>query len=225
MDGRVKLVATVSKASRAFIFFILLWRDVYLYEVADTFLSGTLRLVTVLPLCLLFLSNLAGMVTTFTSPHHRTKKRLKAILNLDKVVEIVLMGYHLGRLTLFSQSQALKEPHIAGILHSVVYFLQCQACTRLTWDDTKSIPTTNNQNQHYTAAQQQPFSSSSSSSSPFQQQQQQQQQYQNGGTTSSSYPTYGQGGFDAYYPSQHDDDDDDDDDVGEFQDYSANYRY
>jgi len=49
-QGRLKLLTTVSKGSRAIIFFILMFRDIHLYEVADQSLKGFFRLVVVTPL-------------------------------------------------------------------------------------------------------------------------------------------------------------------------------
>jgi hypothetical protein len=129
----MKLLTSVSKGSRALIFFLLLWRDVHLYEVADTTLTGVVRLLVVTPLCALFLANLAGVVASLTSPGHSAKKRLKAILNLDKVVEAILICYNFIRLTVWPAKYAPREVFIANILHSVFFLLQSQAFTRVTW--------------------------------------------------------------------------------------------
>lgn len=132
-EGRMKLLTSVSKGSRALIFFLLLWRDVHLYEVADTSLSGVSRLLIVTPLCALFLANLAGVVASLTSPGHSAKKRLKAILNLDKLVEAILICYNFIRLTVWPAKYAPREVFIANTLHSVFFLLQSQAFTRVTW--------------------------------------------------------------------------------------------
>jgi hypothetical protein len=132
-EGRMKLLTSVSKGSRALIFFLLLWRDVHLYEVADTTLTGVVRLPVVTPLCALFLANLAGVVASLTSPGHSAKKRLKAILNLDKLVEAILIAYNFIRLTVWPAKYAPREVFIANTLHSVFFLLQSQAFTRVTW--------------------------------------------------------------------------------------------
>ena len=132
-EGRMKLLTSVSKGSRALIFFLLLWRDVHLYEVADTTLTGVVRLLVVTPLCALFLANLAGVVASLTSPGHSAKKRLKAILNLDKLVEAILIAYNFIRLTVWPAKYAPREVFIANTLHSVFFLLQSQAFTRVTW--------------------------------------------------------------------------------------------
>lgn len=132
-QGRMKLLTSVSKGSRALIFFILMWRDVHLYEVADQTFKGIVRLVTVVPLLLLFIANLAGAVSSVTSPSHSAKKRLKAILNLDKLVESIMILYSFFRLTIFPSKYTPREIYIANTLHSVFFILQSQAFTRLTW--------------------------------------------------------------------------------------------
>jgi hypothetical protein len=101
--------------------------------VADQTYKGLLRLVTVIPLLLLFISNLAGAVASITSPSHSAKKRLKAILNLDKLVEMLIILFNFGRLTLFPSQYTPREIYIANTLHSVFFILQSQAFTRLTW--------------------------------------------------------------------------------------------
>jgi len=131
--GRFKLMTSVSRGSRALIFFILMWRDVHLYEVADQTFKGIFRLFTVVPLLMLFIGNLAGAVASVTSPSHSAKKRLKAILNLDKLVEAFMILYSFARLTIFPSKFTPREIYIANTLHSVFFILQSQAFTRLTW--------------------------------------------------------------------------------------------
>jgi hypothetical protein len=165
-EGRVKLMSSVSKGSRALIFFILMWRDVYLFDVADQFIKGSFRKGIVR--CILtsvFIGNLAGAVISVTSPAgHSTKNRLKAILNLDKAVEIGLLLWNFGRVTLFPSKYVPREIFIAGILHSIVFIIQCQAFTRVTWDE-KVAPLQQQQQQNQNNQQQQ-------TSGEYQQQQQ-----------------------------------------------------
>eukprot|EP00534_Pseudo-nitzschia_fraudulenta_P002116 CAMPEP_0201128980 /NCGR_PEP_ID=MMETSP0850-20130426/35392_1 /ASSEMBLY_ACC=CAM_ASM_000622 /TAXON_ID=183588 /ORGANISM="Pseudo-nitzschia fraudulenta, Strain WWA7" /LENGTH=337 /DNA_ID=CAMNT_0047398329 /DNA_START=138 /DNA_END=1151 /DNA_ORIENTATION=+ len=135
-QGRMKLLSSVSKGSRAFIFFFLMWRDIYLFEVADLSMKGSLRkMITRGFLTTVFLGNLAGVVTSVTSQGHSAKNRLKAILNLDKLVETALLLWNLGRITLFPSKFVPREIFVAGTLHSVFFLIQCQAFTRVTWDE------------------------------------------------------------------------------------------
>ena len=138
--GRVKLISTVSKGSRGLIFFVLMWRDIHLFEVADQRLKGLLRLMAVVPLTMLFIGNLSGVIGSLfmsgpsgSSGSHASKKRMKAILNLDKLVEILLLCVYFVRLTFFPSKYIPRELFIAGTLHSVFFLVQLQAFTRIGW--------------------------------------------------------------------------------------------
>lgn len=154
-QGRMKLLTSVSKGSRVLIFFVLMLRDIHLYEVADASRKGISRVVCVTPLIFLFLSNMVGVFASLTNPSHNTKKRLKAILNLDKFLESALMVFYLLRLTVFPPAHIPREIFIANIFHSVFFILQAQAFTRLSWDEAvaPSIGSYATQNNHYS----QPF--------------------------------------------------------------------
>ena len=132
-QGRMKLIASVSRGSRALIFFMIMWRDVHLFELADQGLKGFQRLLVVVPLILLFIGNMAGVVASFTSPSHSSKKRMKAILYLDKVVEGILLIWYFFRLTVFPSKYVPREVYVAKTLHSVLFLVQLQAFTRVTW--------------------------------------------------------------------------------------------
>lgn len=135
-QGRMKLLSSVSKGSRAFIFFILMWRDIYLFDVTDQSIKGSFRKTICRAfLTTVFLGNLAGVVTSVTSQGHSSKNRLKAILNLDKLVETMLLLWNLGRVTLFPSKFVEREIFVAGILHSIFFLIQCQAFTRVNWDE------------------------------------------------------------------------------------------
>lgn len=134
-QGRMKLLASVSRGSRALIFFIVMWRDIHLFELADQSFKGIRRTFTVIPLILLFIGNLAGVVASFTSPSHSSKKRMKAILNLDKLVEVLLLFWYFIRLTIFPTKHVPREIFVAKTLHSVLFLVQLQAFTRVNWDE------------------------------------------------------------------------------------------
>lgn len=121
------------------IFFLLMWRNMHLHERASNIASAGLRLCFTLPMMTLFLLNLIGVISSLAATSHATKKRLKSILNLDKLVEVLLIGYAILRLTLFPSKTVPREIYVGGILHSVVFLLQCQAFTRFSWDD-KAAP-------------------------------------------------------------------------------------
>jgi len=129
----MKLLTSVSKGSRAITFFILMWRNVHLYEVVDQKFKGSLRLIGVFPLTILFVANLAGVVASITSAGHSSKKRLKAILNLDKLMEVFLILSNIFKLLFSTSNLVPRELYISQILHSVFFIIQCQTVTRFVW--------------------------------------------------------------------------------------------
>ena len=98
-DGRMKLLASVSKGSIAIFFFILMWRSVHHFELADQSFQGVTRLLFVIPMIGLFIGNMAGCVAAITTFNQKNsaKKRMKAILNLNKMVELSIFIYNLFR--------------------------------------------------------------------------------------------------------------------------------
>jgi hypothetical protein len=81
----------------------------------------------------MFVGNLAGVIASLTSPGHAAKKRLKAILNLDKLVEALMLIWYFIRLTIAPSKYVPREIFIANTLHSVFFLIQCQAFTRVNW--------------------------------------------------------------------------------------------
>jgi hypothetical protein len=148
--ARMRLLISVAKPSRVLIFLVLMWRIIHLYEVADqTFRVSAKGLATGIfrnlfvrgPLTFLFVANLAGVVVTFTSApgHHVTsKRRLKAILNLDKLLEILLIVQALARLSIFPGNPRTTPPrdvYINNVIYSLFFLLQTHGFTRLNWDE------------------------------------------------------------------------------------------
>jgi hypothetical protein len=110
-----------------------MWRNVHLYEVVDAKYKGTIRYMGVFPLTFLFIANMAGVVASISSAGHSSKKRLKAILNLNKLVEVFLIFGYVFRLLFDSSNMVPREIYIASILHSMFFIVQCQATTRFVW--------------------------------------------------------------------------------------------
>lgn len=89
----------------------------------------------VMPLTFLFVANMAGAVASITSAGHSSKKRLKAILNLNKLSEVLLILWHVRKLIFSTSNLVPREIYISNILHSVFFILQCHAVTRFVWDE------------------------------------------------------------------------------------------
>eukprot|EP00578_Thalassiosira_sp_NH16_P010351 CAMPEP_0181106200 /NCGR_PEP_ID=MMETSP1071-20121207/16401_1 /TAXON_ID=35127 /ORGANISM="Thalassiosira sp., Strain NH16" /LENGTH=380 /DNA_ID=CAMNT_0023189583 /DNA_START=85 /DNA_END=1227 /DNA_ORIENTATION=- len=153
-QGRLKLFAGVSRVSVSFFFFILMWRTVHHYELADsTFGSGrgnngvgishhVFRIVVVTPLVVLFLGEMMGAVLGIggvSSTSHATKKRLKGILNLHKVVELVMIFYNVVRLALWPSKYVMREVYLGRTISNFFFFVQCQLYTKLSWDVLLSV--------------------------------------------------------------------------------------
>eukprot|EP00979_Chaetoceros_neogracilis_P007282 scaffold1521_cov271-Chaetoceros_neogracile.AAC.90 len=139
-DGKMKLLASVSKGSIAFFFFILMWRAVHHYELADQAFKGSTRLFMVLPTVFLFLGNLAGCVGSIMSNGALGKKRMKGILNLNKLMEISLMAYNVMRLVLAPSKLVVREVYVGRTLSNFLFLVQCQLFTKVTWNATQLNP-------------------------------------------------------------------------------------
>ncbi len=137
-DGRMKLLASVSKGSISLFFFILMWRSVHHYELADQSFKGTIRLMMVFPTVLLFLGNMIGCVASLMSSSsanasRNAKKRMKAVLNLNKLVELCLITYNVFRLIFFPSKYIVKEIYVGRTLTNFLFIVQCQLFTKVTW--------------------------------------------------------------------------------------------
>mmetsp|Transcript_9191 Transcript_9191/g.13865 ORF Transcript_9191/g.13865 Transcript_9191/m.13865 type:complete len:367 (-) Transcript_9191:246-1346(-) len=151
-QGRFKLFTTVSKVSVSFFFFILMWRTVHHYELADATFGPTgrrtskrgfkaffVRTIVTSPLVVLFLGEMMGAILGISGggagQSHSTKKRLKGILNLHKGVELVSMVYNIARLALFPSKYTIREVYIGRTISNFFFLLQCNLYTKLSWDD------------------------------------------------------------------------------------------
>jgi len=94
----------------------------------------------------LAVANLMGVFLSLSSsPSHGTKRRLKAILNLDKLTELFNIGWKAAMLFVGPYTPDFpRETYVVQIMHSAFFLLQCHTVTRLVWDEkmmTGSIPT------------------------------------------------------------------------------------
>lgn len=135
-EGRLKLLATVSRGSISVFFFVLMWRSVHHFELADqSFRKSSKRLFLVVPTMVLFIGNMAGCVASISSRTLKAKKRMKAILNLNKLVELLLFIYNIIRLAFFANNKLVpREVYVGRTLTNFMFIVQCQLFTRVTWD-------------------------------------------------------------------------------------------
>jgi hypothetical protein len=136
-DGRMKLLASVSKGSISLFFFILMWRSVHHYELADQSFKGKVRLIMVFPTICVFLFNMIGCVASLmsssTNASRNAKKRMKAVLNLNKLVELCLIFYNVMRLIFFPSKYVMREIYVSRTLTNFLFIIQCQLFTKVTW--------------------------------------------------------------------------------------------
>jgi len=142
-EGRTKLLTTMSRTSVPIMFFILLTRVIHHYELADAAFKGKTRVFFVLPTVALFLGNLSGLVVGAIGTVKgtgSTKRRLKAILNLNKLIEIISMAYNVMRLTVLPSRYIPREVYVARIVTNFMFLCFCQVYTKVTWGGVTSKP-------------------------------------------------------------------------------------
>ena len=142
-EGRTKLLTTMSRTSVPIMFFILLTRVIHHYELADAAFKGTARVFFVLPTVALFLGNLSGLVVGAIGTVKgtgSTKRRLKAILNLNKLIEVICMVYNVMRLTVVPSRYIPREVYVARIVTNFMFLSFCQVYTKVTWGGVTAKP-------------------------------------------------------------------------------------
>lgn len=142
-EGRTKLLTTMSRTSVPIMFFILLTRVIHHYELADAAFKGAARIFFVLPTVALFLGNLSGLVVGAMGTIKGTggtKRRLKAILNLNKLIEIFCMVYNVMRLTVVPSRYTPREVYVARIVTNFMFLSFCQVYTKVTWGGVTAKP-------------------------------------------------------------------------------------
>jgi len=132
-EGRMKLLASVSRGSIPMIFFVLIWRSVHHFELADQAFKESTKRVFVLPTVILLISNMAGFVGGIMAQTPRSKTRMKAILNLNKLVELILFFYNTSRLMIPNDFVA-REIYVGRVISNFIFLLQCHVYTKVTWD-------------------------------------------------------------------------------------------
>mmetsp|Transcript_14447 Transcript_14447/g.18883 ORF Transcript_14447/g.18883 Transcript_14447/m.18883 type:complete len:289 (-) Transcript_14447:538-1404(-) len=129
-----QFLAAGSKVSLSLIFFMLMWRSLHHYEVANSF-KGMKRTMLVTPIVLLFLGDLFACVTAFTTglDTHVAKRRAKAVLNLGKLVEAILFVYNVVKMSILPSKYIPQEIYIAGAIHNFVLITILHQYTKLSF--------------------------------------------------------------------------------------------
>ena len=125
------LLASATKLSVSGYFFLLVWRAVHLYELADQ-TRGFKRLCLVIPTVLMFLFDIAGLLVSFNFKDSN-KVKLKMILNFNKAIELSCMSYSIFRLLLAPSVWTPREVYIGRVLVNFVMIMQSQLLTKVSW--------------------------------------------------------------------------------------------
>lgn len=131
-----RIMRTVGNTGVCVLFMVLTARATHLYELADQ-ISGTLRryLVT-LPVVGLLCANLVGVLLSLVqsfSRNSRLKTRLKAILTLNGLAEVVMVGYNSIRLVLGNDKWTPREAYVGRIFTSIWILTICFAFSTSRW--------------------------------------------------------------------------------------------
>jgi len=127
-----KLLQTVqSSGAVTFMMFILVWRGISHYEIADK-ISGPLRIPAVMIAFLVCITNLAGFVVSMSGSNNKT--RLKIVINNNKVVEFVELVFNAWVL-LFqpNANKNVREESLVKTFTNVFFLMQLQLYTKATW--------------------------------------------------------------------------------------------
>lgn len=131
-----RIMRTVGNTGVCVLFMILTARATHLYELADQ-VSGALRryLVTI-PVVGLLCANLVGVLLSLVqsfSRNSRLKTRLKAILTLNGLAEVVMVAYNSVRLVLGNDKWTPREAYVGRIFTSIWILTICFAFSTSRW--------------------------------------------------------------------------------------------
>mmetsp|Transcript_27674 Transcript_27674/g.27897 ORF Transcript_27674/g.27897 Transcript_27674/m.27897 type:complete len:225 (+) Transcript_27674:96-770(+) len=136
-------------SSIGFLFLLLTWRTISVYEIADQFASPILRLVSVAPTVLLFCTNMIGFIVNLARPLN-FKNQLKAILAMNIVREIVEMIYNSIMLLASSNSSPIPREVYFGRLFTNAWFMfLCISFSKSRWVLQMTAPVGNYDQDNY----------------------------------------------------------------------------
>ena len=63
----------------------------------------------------------------------KQKKRFKALLNLNKLMELTLFLYNLIRVSVVPAPYGMREMYVGRAISNFLFLTQCQLFTKVTW--------------------------------------------------------------------------------------------
>lgn len=134
-----RIMRTVGNSGVCILFMILTARCTHLYELADQISGIFKRLLVTLPVVGLLCANLAGVLLSLMqsfSRNSRSKTRLKAILSLNGLAEVIQIAYNAFRLILGNDQWTPREAYVGRIFTSVWILTICYAFSTSRWDSS-----------------------------------------------------------------------------------------
>ena len=127
------LLRQATTYSLGIFFFVLIWRTVSIYELADQFSSGFIRFASVVPTVFLFCANILGFLANLTRPLN-FKSQLKAILAMNMIREVIEMIYNTIMLVInIEPSNIPREVYFGRFFTNVWILLLCTTFSKSRW--------------------------------------------------------------------------------------------
>lgn len=116
------------------VFFIMLWRAMHLYEMADQLTGTARRYMFVVPSLGLLLGNLACLCMSLAPEFGPKKKqRMKAMLSFDMTSEGVLLIFNLLSLLTGGDFHIPREEYVGRLLVNAWFLAMCMNFSRMHW--------------------------------------------------------------------------------------------
>ncbi len=134
-----RIMRTVGNTGVCILFMILTARATHLYELADQISGAIRRALVTLPVVGLLCANLAGVLLSLVqsfSRNSRIKTRLKAILTLNGLAEVLQVAYNSFKLVLGNDKWTPREAYVGRIFTSIWILTICYAFSTSRWDNS-----------------------------------------------------------------------------------------
>jgi hypothetical protein len=132
-----RLMRTMGNTGVCILFMILTARCTQTYELADQIRSPVVRYAVIAPVLVLLIGDLLGVLFSIVqhfSRNSRLKTRLKLLLNLNGLMEMVLLLHNVVQLLGPSSQWVPREAYLGRIFTSVWILTLVYAFTTARWD-------------------------------------------------------------------------------------------
>jgi len=133
-----KFMQAIGPSSMTILFVCLVWRSIHNYELACQIPSGTMRILCVVPTVLLFLFNVAGCIMCFFRASQKSK--MKAILNMNGLSEMVLLVYNIVNMMKGSNMWTPREVYVGRVLVNFWFLTLWFSFAKARWITDGNLP-------------------------------------------------------------------------------------